>query len=64
MVMFGELDLDTEDLHLKDFERIDYRIAKAQLDKHNLEKIQKAKGISKTYLTKGLTSDFSKADLY
>ncbi|GMM36011.1 Lsm1 protein [Saccharomycopsis crataegensis] len=64
VVMFGELDLDAEDDHLKEFTKIDYKEANAKLNKKNEEKIKKGREHTKTYLQQGFTSDFSKADLY
>ncbi len=64
VVMFGELDLDEENEHLKDLQQIDYKEAKEQLNKINKEKIQQGKNNAKAYQQKGFTSDFSKADLY
>ncbi|ODV61904.1 Lsm1p, partial [Ascoidea rubescens DSM 1968] len=64
VVMFGELNIDKEDVHLEDFKKIEFKEAEKTLNEIHQKTIKTEKENSKIFLKNGLTSDFTKSDLY
>lgn len=64
VVMVGELDIDREDDHLENKQRIGYQEAEAELKSLQAVRLKEEKVRTKNYLSRGLIHDFVKSDLY
>lgn len=64
VVMLGELDIDNEDDHLQQLERIPFDEAERELKELHSERIKEESAKSKKLLSKGLVNDFMRFDLY
>lgn len=64
VVMIGELDIDTEDEHLKDMQQISFEEALDRTKQQRKQRIREEAQKSKQMHAKGLISDFSSTDLY
>lgn len=64
VVMLGELDIDREDDHLVNMQRVGFQEAEAELKSLQAARLKEEKVKAKNYLNRGLIHDFVKSDLY
>ncbi|SGZ48957.1 CIC11C00000001551 [Sungouiella intermedia] len=64
VVMLGELDIDREDDHLVNMQRVGFQEAEAELKSRQAARVADEKIKAKNYLNRGLIHDFVKSDLY
>lgn len=64
VVMLGELDIDKEDAPLEHIQQISFKDAERILEQQNTEIIKKESTKAKQLQKLGLTSDYTRGDLY
>lgn len=64
VVMLGELDIDREDDHLVNMQRVGYQEAEVEFKGLQAARVTEEKVRAKNYLNRGLIHDFVKSDLY